>query len=51
MEFAYNNTPSATTGVSPFFANKRYHPNITIHSKCDIASSWACNFAIDLDEL
>ena len=21
-EFAYNNAPSATTGVSPFFANK-----------------------------
>jgi len=27
-EFAYNNAPSATTGVSPFFANKGYHPNI-----------------------
>jgi len=26
-EFAYNNAPSATTGVSPFFANKGYHPN------------------------
>ena len=24
-EFAYNNAPSATTGVSPFFANKGYH--------------------------
>ena len=23
-EFAYNNAPSATTGVSPFFANKGY---------------------------
>ena len=30
-EFAYNNTPSATTGVSPFFANKGYHPDLTIH--------------------
>src|SRR4029077_11909890 len=30
-EFAYNNAPSATTGVSPFFANKAYHPNISIH--------------------
>jgi len=37
-EFAYNNAPSATTGVSPFFANKGYHPNITVHSECDIAS-------------
>ena len=51
MEFAYNNAPSATTGVSPFFANKGYHPNITVHPECNIASSWARNFAIDLDEL
>jgi len=30
VEFVYNNALSATTGVSPFFANKRYHPNIFI---------------------
>ena len=51
MEFAYNNALSATTGVSPFFANKGYHPNITVHPECDIASSRARDFAIDLDEL
>ena len=51
MEFAYNNALSATTSVSPFFTNKGYHPNITVQPECDIASSWACNFAIDLDEL
>ena len=51
IEFAYNNTLSATTSVSPFFANKIYHPNITVHSKCDIASPQAHNFAIDLNEL
>jgi len=45
MEFAYNNVPSATTSVSPFFVNKKYHP------KHDIASFQACNFAIDLDKL
>jgi len=39
MEFAYNNAPSATTGISPFFANKEYHLNITIHSEHDIAFS------------
>jgi len=50
-EFAYNNAPSATTGVSPFFANKRYHLNITVHSKWNIASFQAYDFAIDLDEL
>jgi len=51
VEFAYNNAPSTTTGVSPFFANKEYHPNITVHPKCNIASSRARNFTIDLDEL
>jgi len=25
-KFTYNNTPSSTTGISPFFANKGYHP-------------------------
>jgi len=38
-EFAYHNAPSTTTGVSPFFANKGYHPNITVHPECDIAFS------------
>ena len=51
IEFAYNNAPSATTSVSPFFANKRYHPNITVHPEYNIASSGARDFAIDLDEL
>ena len=51
MEFAYNNVPSATTGVSPFFANKGYHPNITVHPKHNITSFQACDFAIDLDKL
>ena len=50
-EFAYNNAPSTITGVSPFFANKGYHPNITVHPERDIASSRACDFTIDLDEL
>ena len=50
-EFAYNNAPSATTGVSPFFANKRYHLNITVHPERDIASSQARDFAVDLNEL
>src|SRR5258708_514821 len=27
-EFAYNNATSATTGISPFFANKGYHPRL-----------------------
>ena len=39
VEFAYNNAPSATTGISPFFANKGYHPNLTVHPERDLASS------------
>jgi len=39
MEFTYNNALSATTGVSPFFANKEYHPNTIVYSEYDIASS------------
>jgi hypothetical protein len=51
MEFAFNNTPSATTGVSLFLTNKGYHPNITIHPECDLASQHAHQFAVDLDNL
>ena len=50
-EFAYNNAPSTTTSIFPFFTNKGYHPDITIHSEHNIASSWAYNFAVDLNEL
>src|SRR6266705_986096 len=32
-EFTYNNALNATTSVSPFFTNKGYHPNISIHPK------------------
>ena len=51
VEFAYNNAPSATTSISPFFTNKGYHLNITVHPKYDIASSQACDFTVDLNEL
>jgi len=51
MKFAYNNALSVTTSISPFFANKGHHLNITVHPECDIASSWAHDFAVDLDEL
>jgi len=51
VEFAYNNTPSATTGVSPFFANKGYHPNLMVYPEQDIAFSRTCDFIVDLDKL
>ena len=50
-EFAYNNSPNASTGVSPFFANKGYHPNISVHPERDLASQRARDFVVDLDEL
>jgi len=50
-EFAYNNAPSATTGVSPFFANKGYHPNISVYLECDMTSAWAHDYAVDLESL
>ena len=50
-EFAYNNAPSATTGISLFFANKGYHPNLIVYPEQDIASSHARDFIVDLDEL
>ncbi len=50
-EFAYNNAPNASTGISPFFANKGYHPNITLHPERDIASTRAHDFVVNLDEL
>ena len=50
-EFAFNNTPSSTTGISPFFANKGYHLNLTIHPERDLASSRAKDLIVDLDKL
>src|SRR5882672_4713294 len=45
------NTPSATTGITPFFANKGYHPNLIVHPERDLASTHAHDFVTDLDEL
>ena len=50
-EFSYNNAPHATTGVSPFYANKGYNPAISVHSDRDIASAHARDFVTDLEEL
>jgi len=50
-EFTYNNASSTTTGVSPFFANKGYYPNLIVYPERDIASSYAHDFIVDLDEL
>ena len=47
----YNNSPSATTGITPFFANKGYHPNITVFPERDLASVKAREYVVDLEEL
>ena len=50
-EFAYNNAPNAMTGLSPFYANKGYHLNLSVHPERDVASTRARDYAVDLDEL
>ena len=50
-EFAYNNAPSAMTSVFLFFANKGYHPNITVHPKCDLSLAQAREYAVNLESL
>ena len=51
VEFSYNNAPSTTTGLSPFFANKGYHPNFTVYFDRNLTSSSAQSYIMDLDEL
>jgi hypothetical protein len=50
-EFAYNNALNATTGVSPFFANKGYNPSIAVHSEYNLTSTRTQEFITYLDEL
>ena len=50
-EFSYNNAPSTTTGVSPFFANKGYHPNLAVHPEHDLSSARAREYTVDLESL
>jgi hypothetical protein len=38
-KFAYNNALSATTGLSSFYANKGYHPNLAVHPEQDLSTS------------
>ena len=46
---AYNNTPLATTGVSPFYANKGYHPRLQVHTLQDLSSENTRSFAKNLE--
>ncbi len=51
VEFTYNNAASATTGVSPFFTNKGYHPRLTTNPLAPSLSSEAQHYMADLDQL
>src|SRR5260370_16100342 len=46
-KFAYNNATNATTGVSPFFTNKGYHPEITSDPQAKTSSAEAQTFVAD----
>jgi transposase InsO family protein len=50
-EFCCDNTPSSTTGISAFFANKGYNPAFTVHSEHELASLKAQELVTDLREL
>ena len=38
-------------GITPFFSNKGYHPNIAVYPECELASVKAHEYVIDLEEL
>src|SRR5258707_8908313 len=48
-EFAYNNAMNATTGVSPFFMNKGYHPEFTADLQANTSSAEVQMFVADLE--
>ena len=47
-EFVYNNMPSSTTGVSPFYANKGYHPKMQLQVENNTQIMDADLFVTDL---
>src|SRR6266436_5666203 len=50
-EFTYNNAMNATTGVSPFFANKGYHLDLTVDLQVETSSAEAQTFVADLEHV
>src|SRR5882724_5355355 len=49
-EFVYNNTSHSATMVTPFFANKGFHPKLEVSLK-PVVSDTAHQVATDLKEL
>src|SRR5258708_16551561 len=50
-KFAYNNAMNMTTGVSPFFANKGYHPEFTVDPQVETSLAEAQAFMVDLEHV
>ena len=50
-EFTYNNTNNESTGVSPFFANKGYHPALAVEPNLPVPSAEAQQYIAELDKL
>jgi len=49
--FVYNNATSATIGLTPFFANKGYHPSLQTQLKRDLLSDLAWPFIAELESV
>ena len=50
-KIALNSAENTSTGVSPYFANKGYHPHFTFSKDVDVASAPAHDFAVTLESL
>jgi len=50
-EFTYNNASLAMTGMSPFYANKGYHPRLQVQSNGELPSLSASSFIADLESI
>src|SRR5258705_13333871 len=48
-KFSYNNAMNVMTGVSPFFANKGYHPGFAVDPQADTLSAEAQTFMAYLE--